>query len=89
MVRFHNYQKFNEACDGSLITKGVQYHGMNIRFQFKNNGFDYLQEDDKKEAEKAGEEMLCVILYMENSDKARFSDLKKCIKNDYVTNKAE
>ena len=33
--------------------------------------------------------MLCEILYLENSDKARFSDLKKRIKNDYVLNKAE
>ena len=33
--------------------------------------------------------MLCAILYLENSDKARFVDLKKRIKNDYVLNKAE
>ena len=33
--------------------------------------------------------MLCSILYLENSDKARFADLKKRIKNDYVLNKAE
>ena len=33
--------------------------------------------------------MLCAILYLENSDKARFSDLKKRIENDYVLNKAE
>ena len=33
--------------------------------------------------------MLCAILYMENSDMARFSDLKKRIENDYVLNKAE
>ena len=33
--------------------------------------------------------MPCAILYLENSDKARFSDLKKRIKNYYVLNKAE
>ena len=33
--------------------------------------------------------MLCGILYLENSDKARFADLKKRIENDYVLNKAE
>ena len=39
--------------------------------------------------EKAGAEMLCAILYLENSDKARFADLKKRIENDYILNKAE
>ena len=33
--------------------------------------------------------MLCAILYLEISDKARFAELKKRIKNDYVLNKAE
>ena len=33
--------------------------------------------------------MLCAILYMENSDKTRFSDLEKPVENDYVLNKAE
>ena len=89
MVRFCNAQKVNEACDGSLIAKGVQEHGMKILFPLHNAGFDSLQEDEKKEAEKSVEDMLCEILYQENSDKARFSDLKKSIKNDYVLNKAE
>ena len=73
----------------ALITKGVHEHGTKIHFPFHNNGFDSLQKDEKKEAEKSGEEMLCAILYLENSDKARFADLKKRIKNDYVLNKAE
>ena len=60
---------------------------MKIWFPLHNTGFDSLQEDEKKEAEKAGEEMLCTILYLKNSDKARFADLKKRIKNDYVLNK--
>ena len=33
--------------------------------------------------------MLWAILFMDNSDKARFSDLKKRVENDYVVNKAE
>ena len=33
--------------------------------------------------------MLCAVLYLENSDKARFSELKKRVENDYVLNKAE
>ena len=33
--------------------------------------------------------MFCVILYLENSDKARFSNLKKRVENDYVLNKSE
>ena len=78
-----------EACDGSLITKGVQEHGMNIRFPLHNTEFDSLQEDEKKEAEKEGEEMLCTILYLKNSDNARFTNLKKRIENEYVLNKAE
>ena len=33
--------------------------------------------------------MLCAILYLENSDRAKISDLKKRVENDYVLNKAE
>ena len=50
LVRFCNAQKVNEACDGSLITKGAQEHGMKIHFPLYNTGFDSLQEDEKKEA---------------------------------------
>ena len=32
--------------------------------------------------------MLCTILYLKNSDKAIFSDLKKRVDNDYILNKA-
>ena len=62
---------------------------MNIIFPLHNTGFDYLQEDDKKETENSGEEMVCAILYLESSDKARFYDIKKRVGNDYVLNKAE
>ena len=33
--------------------------------------------------------MLCEILYIDNSDKSRFADLRKLVENDYVLNKAE
>ena len=33
--------------------------------------------------------MLCAILYIENSDKARFSYLRKLVENDYYLNKVE
>ena len=45
LVRFRNAQKVNEACDRSLITKGVQEHGMKIRIPLHNNGFDSIQGD--------------------------------------------
>ena len=66
----------------------IQEHGMQILFPFHNTGFDSLQEYEKNESEKAGEEILCEILYIENSDKVRFSDLKNRVENDYVLNKA-
>ena len=88
MVRFRNAQKVNETCNGSLCNKGIQEHGMDIFFPLYNTVFYSLQEYDKKESEKTGYEMLCAILYMENSDKSRFSDLVKHVENDYVLNKA-
>ena len=60
--RFRNDQKVNESCDGSLITKGVQEHGIKIRSPLNNSGFDSLQEDEKNEEEKAREEMICYLL---------------------------
>ena len=62
---------------------------MKIFFPLHNTGSDYLQDYETKESEKAGGEMLCAILYLDNSDKARFTDLKKRVENDYVLNKAE
>ena len=50
LVRFRNAQNVNEACDRSLITKGLQQYGMKIRFPSHNTGFDSPQEDEKKEA---------------------------------------
>ena len=50
LVGFRNSQKFNEACNRSLITREVQENGMNILFPLQNTGFDSLQEYEKKEA---------------------------------------
>ena len=33
--------------------------------------------------------MHCAILYLENSYKPSFYDLKRCVDNDYILNKAE
>ena len=54
LVRFCNYQKVNEACDGSLITKGVKEHEMKFPFPLHNTGFYSLQADGNKEAENSG-----------------------------------
>ena len=89
LVRLRNAQKVNTACNGSPITSILQEHRINIIFPLKTTGFDLLQENDNKESETAGEKMTCAILYLENSDKSRFDDLKKHVKNDYVLNKAE
>ena len=48
LVRFRNAQKVNEECNGILIAKGVQYHGINIIFPLHNTGFESPQEDEKK-----------------------------------------
>ena len=45
LVRFHNAKKVNEACNGSLITKGIQERGMKTLFPLHNTGFDTIQED--------------------------------------------
>ena len=34
LVRFRNAQKVNESCNGSLVTKGIQYHGVKILLPF-------------------------------------------------------
>ena len=87
--RFQNAQKFNGARNGRLVSRGVQEHGMKILYTLHTNGFDLFLYNDKKEADTSGEEILCATLNLENSDKARFADLKKCVKNDYILNKSE
>ena len=43
LFRFCNAQKVNEACNGRLIKRIVQNHGMKIIFKLHTNGFDLLQ----------------------------------------------
>ena len=50
LVRFRNSQKVHEACNGSLISKFVQEHGVDILFPLQNTGFYSLQEYKKKKA---------------------------------------
>ena len=82
LLRFHNTQKVKKSCNGSLIPRGLQEHGMKIIYPLHVPGFYTLTNNGKKEAEIAREELLCTILYLENSDKSRFSDLKKHVDND-------
>ena len=89
LVRFHNTHKVNKAFNGITITRGVQEHGMKILYLLYVTGFDALQDNGNKEAEIAGEEMLYTILYLKNSDKARFDYLNKRVENKYVFNKLE
>ena len=62
---------------------------MNILYPLHITGFDTLLDDEKKEAEKSGEDMLCTIIYLESSDKASFSDLNKLVEKDCVLKKSE
>ena len=57
---------------------------MNIIYPLHATGFYTMKENYKKEEDTSGEEVPCAILYLEKSDKARFSDLKKRAKNNYV-----
>ena len=54
LVRLRNSQKVNEVCNGSLIKRGVQEHGMNIIFPLHTTGFYLIQENEKKEAYTTG-----------------------------------
>ena len=62
---------------------------MKIIYIFYVTVVDTLQDDNKKEAKISGEEMLHAIVYLENSYKARFSDLKKHVENEFFINKLE
>ena len=84
LVSFCNSHNANESCNVILTTWGVQEHGIKIIFALHTTWFYLLQENGNNEVETAGEEMLCSIIYLENSDKARFPDQKKCVENYYV-----
>ena len=62
---------------------------MQIIYPLHATGFETLLDDDNKEVEKSGEEMICTILYLKNTYKAKSSNINKRVKNDYVLNKAE
>ena len=66
LVRFRNAHKVNEACNEIVITRGVQEHRTKILLPFHTNEFDLLQENENKETETAGEEMLYAIIYTQN-----------------------
>ena len=89
LFRFRNSHKVNEACNGSLLSRLIQEHGMKIIYPLHVTGFDTLLDDDKKESETLERDMFCAILYLDNSVKTRFFDINKCVKNDYVLNKAK
>ena len=61
---------------------------MDFHYPIYTTGFDALPDDEKKEAEMTGGEMIFAILYLENFNKAIFYDLKKHVKNDNVPNKS-
>ena len=46
-------------------------------------------ENDKREVDTEGEEIICAIIHLENPDKARFANLKKRVENYYVSNEVE
>ena len=79
LVRFCNTQMVNEACDRIQITTSVQEHGMKILFPLHTTGFYSLQDDEKRDMDTAGEEMIYAILYLENSYKYQFFHLRKCV----------
>ena len=64
------------------MSRGFQEHVTKILYALHVTGFDALSDDETKGVETAGEEMIYAILYLENSDKSRFSDLNKRVEND-------
>ena len=55
LFRFYNYHKVNDAWNGSLISRGVQEHGMKIIYPLHVTSFNTLPDNHNKEAETAGE----------------------------------
>ena len=50
---FKNAHEVNEACNGSIISRRVQEHGMKILYPLHVTGFDTLLDGDKKETDTA------------------------------------
>ena len=55
LVRFCNVQKVNGECNGIMITRGVQEHGMEILYPLYVTGFEALQSEKNNEVDLAGE----------------------------------
>ena len=72
LVKFHNAQKFNEASNGTIMTRGFQEHRFKIVYPLHITEFDAILDDDKKDADTSGEYIICGILYLENSEKSGF-----------------
>ena len=72
LVIFCNAQKVNQACNGSLISRGFQENGMRILYTLNATGFYNLSDKEKNEEKAAERNILCAIIYTENSNKARF-----------------
>ena len=51
MIRLRNSQKVNKACDVSLISKGVQEHGMKILYILYVTAVDVMLDYEIKYAE--------------------------------------
>ena len=62
---------------------------MKILYPLYVTGFDAMTDNNNKKADTAGKDMICTILYLENSDTSRSTDLKKRVKNNYILNKVE
>ena len=62
---------------------------MKILYPLHVTGFNVMSDNDKKETEKEGKEMIFTIIYLESSHKAIFSVQKKCAEDEYISNKAK
>ena len=71
------------------MSRVVQEHVIKILYPLHVTGYGTLLDDDKRQVEIAGGEIICVILYIDNSEKSSFSELKKRADNYYVLNEAE
>ena len=88
LIRFRNSQKANKACNENLVTRIFQEHGMEIIYPLHVTGFDAISDNEKKEADTEVEEIIYAVLYLENSYKAMFDDLKKRGNKNYVLSNA-
>ena len=55
LVRFHNYRKVNEVCNGSIISRGFQEYRMKIIYLLHVTDFEAPLYNDKKKVDTAVE----------------------------------